>query len=115
MPPRKPRIRRRTGSVLPPTIASYIWRTTSRHQMALSALSIAVFLISAAPLELQRRIVNDAIKQGVVSTILWLGAAYAGVALAEGGLKLVLNIYRAWVSETSVRHLRNLISGVAGN
>jgi len=55
---------------LPQTIVGYIWRTTARHQIALSALSIAVFLISAVPLELQRRIVNDAIKQGVVATIL---------------------------------------------
>jgi ABC-type multidrug transport system fused ATPase/permease subunit len=100
---------------LPRTVASYIWQTTARHQLALSALSAAVFLISAVPLEIQRRIVNDAIKQGVVSTILWLGAAYAGVALAEGGLKLALNIYRAWVSESAVRHLRNIVSSVTGN
>ena len=82
MPARKLRTRRRAskpGPALPQTIASYIWQTTAKHQLALSALSVAVFLISAVPLEIQRRIVNDAIKQGVVSTILWLGAAYAGI------------------------------------
>jgi len=38
-----------------------------------------------------------------------------GLPLAEGGLKLVLNIYRSWVSENAVRQLRNLISGFTGN
>src|SRR4051794_23350109 len=108
MPARKSRTRKRATPRhprLPATIAGYIWHTTAKHQLGLSALSAAVFLISAVPLEIQRRIVNDAIQRGVVSTILWLGAAYAGVALAEGGLKLAMNIYRSWVSERAVRHL----------
>jgi hypothetical protein len=37
---------------------------------------------------------------------LWLAIAYAGVALLEQGLKLALNLYRAWVSEDAVRGLR---------
>jgi ABC-type multidrug transport system fused ATPase/permease subunit len=99
--------------VLPPTIVRYIFRLTARHQAALAALSAIIFLLSAAPLEFQRRIVNGAINEGAMS-ILWLALAYAGVALVEGACKLAMNIYRGWVGESSVRHLRNLIHATAG-
>ena len=91
---------------LPPHIFGYVWRTTRTHQFALALLSIAVFALSAVPLELQRRIINDALQRGAWDSILWLALAYAGVALAEGLLKLGLNVYRGWVSSGAVRRLR---------
>jgi ABC-type multidrug transport system fused ATPase/permease subunit len=75
----------------------------------LAVLSVAVFTLSTLPLELQRRIINDAIKNGATSTILWLAAAYAGEALAEQGFKLILNVYRGWVNEAAVRRLRKTL------
>ncbi len=95
---------------LPRTLTGYIWRRNAAHQAALCALAVAVFLLSAVPLEIQRRLVNDAIGSGAVQPILWLALAYMGVALAEGGLKLAMNVYRGWVSENSVRDLRRTIS-----
>src|SRR5712692_5433884 len=91
---------------LPQTMMGYVMRCSGRHQVVLALLSAAVFGLSTAPLELQRRIVNDAIKNGATRTILWLAAAYAGVAVLEQGLKLALNVYRGWVSEGAVRTLR---------
>jgi ABC-type bacteriocin/lantibiotic exporter with double-glycine peptidase domain len=91
---------------LPRTLFGYVWRYSGRHQAGLVVLSTIVFALSAVPLELQRRIVNDAIYEGAWQTVLWLAVAYAGVALFEGMVKLGLNIYRAWVSEAAVRHLR---------
>ena len=79
------------------------------HQLGLAELSAAVFGLRAVPLELQRRIVNDAIKSGATRTILWLAVAYAGVALLEQGFKLALNVYRGWVAEDAVRTLRRTI------
>jgi len=72
--------------VLPQTMMGYVMRCSGRHQIVLALLSAGVFGLSSVPLELQRRIVNDAIKAGAISTILWLAAAYAGVALLEQGL-----------------------------
>jgi ABC-type multidrug transport system fused ATPase/permease subunit len=95
--------------VLPQTMMGYVMRCSGRHQIVLALLSAGVFGLSTAPLELQRRIVNDAIKSGATRTILWLAAAYAGVALLEQALKLTLNIYRAWVSENAVRSLRKTL------
>jgi ABC-type bacteriocin/lantibiotic exporter with double-glycine peptidase domain len=91
---------------MPRTIIAYALRCTGKHQVGLAVLSVSVFLLSAAPLELQRRIINTIVEHGAFATVMWLAVAYAGVALAEQSLKLALNVYRGWVSEDSVRSLR---------
>ena len=99
---------------MPKTLFGYIWQVSARHQFGLAFLSVVVFLLSAVPLELQRRVVNDAIGRGATSAVLWLAAAYILFALAEGSIKLCLNVYRAWVSEAAVRDLRHGIGALAG-
>lgn len=97
---------------LPSTLFPYIWLTSARHQLALCLMSIGVFLLSAVPLELQRRIVNDVVAHGATGLVLALALAYAGAALAEGGLKLALNVYRSWVSERTVLRLRKEVGAL---
>jgi ABC-type bacteriocin/lantibiotic exporter with double-glycine peptidase domain len=94
---------------MPRSILGYVLRFTGKHQAGLALLSVAVFLLSAVPLELQRRIVNDAIGKGALRTIFWLALTYACVALLEQSIKLVLNVYRAWVAEDAIRTLRHTI------
>jgi len=91
---------------MPSNIVAYVLRFTGKHQIGLAILSIAVFALSAVPLELQRRIVNTIVGHGAFATVLWLALGYAGVALIEQCLKLCLNVYRGWVAESSVRRLR---------
>jgi ABC-type multidrug transport system fused ATPase/permease subunit len=98
---------------MPRTIIGYVMAFTGVHQAGLALLSVAVFGLSAVPLELQRRIVNGLVAKTAFETIFWLAAAYAGVALAEQLLKLSLNIYRGWVAESSVRRLRSGIVAMA--
>ena len=102
-----------TNPALPPTILGYIVRIGGRHQIALVALSVLVFALSTVPLEIQRRIVNEAVRNGEARPILWLSLAYGGVALLEGGIKLALNIYRGWVSEIAVLDLRRVVAALA--
>lgn len=84
----------------------YIWKISARGQIILSALSIAVFLLEMAPLELQRRIVNNAVSHQDFQLIMTLCAIYVAVAVLHGGLKLVLNVYRGSVSESANQRLR---------
>src|SRR5690349_18702919 len=97
---------------MPRTIIGYVVASTGIHQAGLAALSIAVFSLSAVPLELQRRIVNGLTHQASFEAIAWLAIAYAGVALAEQLLKLSLNVYRGWVAETTVRRLREVVGSM---
>ncbi|MBU8872893.1 ABC transporter ATP-binding protein [Reyranella sp. MMS21-HV4-11] len=98
------------GTLLPRRVAGYVVAYSGRHQIGLAALSVAVFALAALPLELQRRLVNTLVDHGSFSTVMWLAGGYAGVALAEQVLKLLLNVYRGWVAEDSVRNLRSNVS-----
>lgn len=98
---------------MPRTIIAYALKSTGKHQVGLALLSIAVFLLSAVPLEVQRRLINTIVESGAYATIAWLAVAYGAVALTEQGLKLALNIYRGWVAEASVRALRATASNCA--
>ena len=84
----------------------YVWRTSARSQLLLTALAIVVFLLELAPLELQRRIVNGAVESRTYQSIALLCSAYLGIVLLQGGLKLVLNIYRGSVIELACKQLR---------
>ena len=100
---------------LPQSLFGYVLAVSGRHQLALLLLSVIVFLLSAAPLEIQRRVVNDAFRHAEIAPILWLALAYFGVALTEGCVKLLLNIYRGWVGEIAVLDLRRLVSQLTGD
>jgi ABC-type multidrug transport system fused ATPase/permease subunit len=84
----------------------FVWRISARHQVLLSLLTVAVFLLNTAPLELQRRVVNEAIEDRNLRAIVLLGVACAGVELLHGLLKYLMNVYRGWVNENATRILR---------
>ena len=94
---------------MPGNIYRYVVATSGWHQPALVVLTVAVFLLEIVPLELQRRIVNDLVKDRDFSFIIVLCAVYAGAALVQGGTKLVLNVYRSWVGERATRDLRRRV------
>src|SRR5690242_9161104 len=92
-----------------PRFSRYIFQSTALHQGGLAILTVVVFLIEVVPLELQRRIVNDAVKHRPFAMIVMLCIAYAGVAFVHGATKLGLNVYRGWVGQRAVRDLRERI------
>ena len=96
----------RSPARTPPSLFRFIWRVSARDQLALALLSVLVFTAGIAPLELQRRIVNDAFVGGAPGPIIRLAAVYAGLAVLAGLLKLGLNIYRGYVGESATRWLR---------
>ena len=95
--------------MLPAKMLRYILQSSALHQIVLLALTVSVFLIEVVPLELQRRIVNDAVKHREFQLIITLCAVYAGVALGHGILKMILNVYRGWVAQHVTRDLRKRV------
>jgi ABC-type bacteriocin/lantibiotic exporter with double-glycine peptidase domain len=91
---------------VPPGLYRYIWQISGRAQIALAALSVFIFLLDLVPLELQRRIVNDAIGQKAFGALVWLCGIYALTALVQGASKLCWNVYRNSVGEATSRRLR---------
>jgi ABC-type multidrug transport system fused ATPase/permease subunit len=94
---------------LPSNIFRYAFVTSGMHQLVILALSVSASLLEVAPLELQRRIVNDIVKDRPYRWVIVLCLVYVGVVLIQGGTKLVLNVYRGWVGERAIRDLRRRI------
>ena len=91
---------------MPPKLYAYIWQHSRRAQIILCVLTVAVSFLTAVPLELQRRIVDDALPARSLALLLGLSAAYLGVLLVQGGLKYGLNVYRGRLVEEITRQLR---------
>lgn len=103
----------RTGDDTPAaSLYGYVWRMSRWHQAWLSLIAALVAALSMAPLELQRRIVNDAVSQGNLELLGLLGAVYVTVLLVQAGLKYLLRLYQGWVSESAIRYTRNHLSGI---
>ena len=96
---------------LPTSLFRYVLAISWRHQIALVGLTVIAFLLEIVPLEIQRRVVNNLVKDRPFQLVIVLCAAYAGAVLIQGATKLGLNIYRGWVSENATRDLRRHVIG----
>jgi len=94
---------------MPPTLYGYIWQNSRRGQVVLCLLTVVVSFLTTLPLELQRRIVDDALPDRRLPLLLLLSGAYLGVLLLQGGLKYSLNVYRGRLVEEITRDLRLII------
>ena len=99
---------------MPPTLFGFVFRVSAPSQAWISLLAIAVFTLNTAPLELQRRMMNAIVHDRDMKLVLGLAAAYFGIVLSEGLVKLLMNVYRGWVCEKTVRVMRLAASAVAG-
>ena len=91
---------------LPSGLYRFIWQLTSRDQLLLSLLTLLVIPLSALPLELQRRMVNEAIGTQDARLLLSLASVWIAVLLSQGGLKYLINLRRGLVVEKVARDLR---------
>jgi ABC-type bacteriocin/lantibiotic exporter with double-glycine peptidase domain len=98
---------------MPLTLFGLVRKVSGAHQCWLATLSVLVFAVGLAPLEVQRRIVNAAVHGGSVRILVLLAASYFGLGIVEGLLKLGMNVYRGWVSESAVRWLRTSIASLS--
>jgi ABC-type bacteriocin/lantibiotic exporter with double-glycine peptidase domain len=91
---------------MPSSLYGYVLEVSRRQQVRLGLLTLAVFPLSLAPLELQRRIVNYAVAHAAVELLLALGALYLAVLLLQGGLKFLRDVYMYRIAEGVTRLLR---------
>lgn len=99
----------RARVAIPNSIFGYVWQFSQHAQIWLCVGSVATFFLSLAPLELQRRIVNEALEERDLRALIYLCGAYAVTALVMGLIKRWLNVYRGIVSERATLQLRNQV------
>jgi len=98
---------------IPSTLLGFVWKLSAGDQVWLCTLSIMVAILDTVPIEAQRRIINDTVRQGYLQRIMVLAAIYAGLVIAQGSVKLLRNLYRSWVGENSILALRVLINDLS--
>ncbi|WP_119168201.1 ABC transporter ATP-binding protein [Algihabitans albus] len=103
----------RTGDDRPVSgLYQFVWRMSGWRQATAVLLSLIVAGLSVVPLELQRRILDQAVADNDLELLWILAASYLGVVLANGGIKLGLRLYQSWMSESAIlycrRHLADL-------
>jgi len=89
----------------------YIWRTSRSKQIAICALTMVLAPTMTFPLELQRRIIDNAITQKNISLLATLGLAYLALICLQGGVKYVLNMLKGAATEIVARDVREKIVG----
>ncbi len=96
-----------TGDFRPvKSLWGYIMRMSGPHQLGLCLLAMAVSALNLAPVELQRRIIDDAVTPGDKDLLILLAALYAGVLLLHQIAKFSFRLYQSWVSESAIKHTR---------
>jgi ABC-type bacteriocin/lantibiotic exporter with double-glycine peptidase domain len=100
---------------MPASLAAFIRRVSLWSQLWICLVAVAVFVLNTVPLELQRRILNAMVYGGNIKLVLGLALAYLAVVLAEGLLKLLMNVYRGWTGEKAARALRLATSTLIGS
>jgi ABC-type bacteriocin/lantibiotic exporter with double-glycine peptidase domain len=95
------------------TLAGFVWRASGKHQFCAGLIAVAVALLTFAPIDLQRRIVDEAIENGDVRKLLILGGLYLAIIVIQGALKYVLQLYQGWVGESAVKGARDQLATVA--
>lgn len=93
------------------SIYSLIMRQTARLQVAAIGLGLLLPPLAVVPLEMQKRIIDDAIPAGDLGAVTMLAAAFAGAVFAAALLRGALHYLQGWIVEIVTRVLRiSLIS-----
>ncbi|MEQ8390513.1 MAG: ABC transporter ATP-binding protein [Thalassospira sp.] len=102
-----PRSPEQTGDDSPASsLWTYVWRMSGWHQVAVCSMAVLVAILGIAPVELQRRIVDDAISSTDIDLLIQLAVIYLAVIVAHGAIKYVLRLYEGWLSESAIAYNR---------
>ncbi len=91
----------------PQSIYSYIIQHSLRGQIIVVILTLALLPLAPVPLELQRRILDEAIANRDADLLWQLAGLYIAALLLAAGLKFSMNIQREFIAAGIVHSLRN--------
>jgi ABC-type bacteriocin/lantibiotic exporter with double-glycine peptidase domain len=95
------------------TLRGFVWHASGVHQFYVGAIAVSVALVNFVPIDLQRRIVDEAIASKDTAALLVLGGLYLLAVLLHAGLKYALMVYQSWVGESTVKAARDQIARAA--
>ena len=95
--------------VMPQSVYRYIFRYSKVQQVGVILLTLCLLPMAPIPLELQRRLLDDAVADKDVDLLIWLAILYIGALLLASGLKLAMRIQRELISARIVHALRRSV------
>jgi ABC-type bacteriocin/lantibiotic exporter with double-glycine peptidase domain len=87
----------------------FIWRNSSKQQLLTCAVALVTLPLTLAPIELQRRIIDDAISEKSLDLLMTLVLIYAAVVLGQQIVKFTYNVLRGRIAEHLCRVMRDRI------
>ena len=94
-------------AALPPSIYQYILQHTKRGQIIVIGLTLALLPLAPVPLELQRRILDEAIANKDSALLMQLAMLYVGALLLAAGIKFLMKLKREYIGARLVHSLRS--------
>ena len=94
---------------MPRSLFKYIIQKSGRTQIIAVILTLAVVPLATVPLDLQRRMLNDAVEGGNLSLLIQLGALYLAAILLSDSLKYAMNRVRGRISAQVTHALRQSV------
>jgi ABC-type bacteriocin/lantibiotic exporter with double-glycine peptidase domain len=91
------------------TLYTYVWETSRTQQTIICVLTLMIAPLPMAYLELQRRIVDDALPTHDLNLLALLGGIYFGVVSLKSALKYALNMTKGTAVEHVARDIRRRI------
>ncbi len=91
------------------SMPGFVLRATGRHQATACLMAITLALLNVAPIELQRRAIDNAIPAPDLNLLAWLIGAYLALMVLLELNKFLLNTYQAWIGESVNCFLRRMI------
>lgn len=105
----------RTGDDRPAAnLLAFMWRMSGWYQLPACLLALMVAGLTVVPLELQRRIIDDALTAGDADLLITLALIYLGVITLNGVIKFTLRVYQGWLAESTIAYCRRHIIGLHG-
>ena len=102
-----PQTRTRDGRPVERNLHRYIVKRSLRAQLILIGISFVLGLgLNPLMLDLQKRIINQAIGRRNFEALLWLCGGFLGAVILNGALKYVKQNMEGYISETMLRDLR---------
>lgn len=94
---------------MPQSVYRYIFKNSRKQQVIVVGLTLALLPLAPIPLELQRRILDDAVAQGDTDLLFKLGGFYLLAMFITAGFKFAMRTQRELISARIVRSLRHSV------
>lgn len=98
----------KTGDDRPATgLYAFVLRMSGWQQLTVVSLALCVSALVVVPIDLQRRMIDEAIAEKDMDLLIHYALLFLGALLLLGVLKFAMRVYEGWLSESSVLYCRS--------